>query len=256
MAAEQFQQLTDLMARLRGPGGCPWDREQTFDTLRSYLLEETYEVLDALERRDWQELAAELGDLQLQIVFLSQVAAEQGLFTIQEVLGQICHKLVRRHPHVFAGEPATSAGQALKRWNEVKAGETGPGPLLDGVRRSIPALMEAFQLSSRASQAGFDWQRFEDMLDKLQEEIRELRQAREGSGNREAVEEEVGDLLFMLVNMARFLHVDPEPALRRTNRKFRERFAQVERGLAERGRSLAEAGLEEMEELWQRAKNG
>ena len=257
MASEKFQQLVEIMARLRGPNGCPWDREQTFDTIKSYLLEETYEVIDAIDRRDWKELATELGDLQLQVVFFSQMAAEQGSFTIEDVLERINSKLVRRHPHVFGEESASTSDQVLKRWSELKADEKGSESttgLLEGVPRSIPALMEAYQLTSRASQVGFDWRRFEELLEKLEEELRELDEARDGAADPARVEEEVGDLLFMVVNIARFLKLDPELALRKTNRKFRERFARVERGLSERGKSLAEADLEEMEELWQQSK--
>ena len=242
------------MARLRAPGGCPWDREQTFDTIKSYLLEETYEVIDAIDHQDWKELAAELGDLQLQVVFFSQMASEAGHFTIDDVLERITSKLIRRHPHVFGDESAATAGDVLKRWNELKAEEKGPEAspaLLDSVPRSMPALAEAYQLTSRASQVGFDWQRFEDLLEKLAEELKELDEART-SGDAARVEDELGDLLFMMVNIVRFLKFDPELALRKTNRKFRERFAHVEKGL--QGRTFAEAGIEEMEELWQQAK--
>lgn len=242
------------MARLRGPSGCPWDREQTFDTIKSYLLEETYEVIDAIDRRDWQELAGELGDLQLQVVFFSQMASEQNLFQIDDVLERISSKLIRRHPHVFGDESAATSGDVLKRWNELKAEEKEPQPLLDGVSRSMPALLEAYQITSRAAQVGFDWPRFDDLLDKLAEELAELAEARR-QGDPAHVEDEVGDLLFMMVNIARFLKFDPELALRKTNRKFRERFAHVEQGLAERGKTLPQANIEEMEELWQQAKN-
>jgi len=246
------------MARLRGAQGCPWDREQTFDTIKSYLLEETYEVIDAIDRRDWEELAGELGDLQLQVVFFSQMAAEQNLFTIDDVLERITSKLVRRHPHVFGEERASTAGEVLKRWNELKAeekGAEGPQPLLESVPAKIPALLEAYQLTSRAAQVGFDWPRFEDLLEKLEEELGELAEARR-AGDPARVEDETGDLLFVLVNVARYLKHDPEMALRKTNRKFRERFGRVERGLAERGKMLPEASLDEMEELWQQAKKG
>ena len=256
MPGDNFQQLVDIMARLRGPGGCPWDREQTFDTIKSYLLEETYEVIDAIDRRDWQELAGELGDLQLQIAFFSQMAAEEGSFTIDDVLDRINAKLIRRHAHVFGGESAATPGEALKRWNEMKAEEKGASSspaLLYSVPRSLPALIEAYQLTSRASQVGFDWQRFDDLLEKLNEELQELADARRG-GDRERVEDELGDLLFMMVNITRFLKFDPELALRKTNRKFRRRFASVEQGLEGRGKTPAEAGVEEMEELWQQAK--
>jgi MazG family protein len=257
VSAEKFERLTQLMARLRGPGGCPWDREQTFDTIKSYLVEETYEVIDAIDRRDWHELAGELGDLQLQVVFFAQMAAEEGRFTIADVLDRINDKLVRRHPHVFGSESAGTAGEVLKRWNELKAEEKGEPasaqPLLESVPRGIPALPESYQLSTRAAQVGFDWERFEDLLEKLREEIAELEEARQ-AGDPARVEDETGDLLFMLVNIARFLKVDPELALRKTNRKFRDRFAHVERGVGERGKTLSEAGLAEMEDLWQQAK--
>jgi MazG family protein len=253
MPGERFSQLVQIMSRLRGPGGCPWDREQSFDTIKSYTLEETYEVLDAIDRRDWPHLAEELGDLLLQVVFYAQMAAEENRFTIDEVIESICSKLLRRHPHVFGGESAATAGEVLKRWNELKAEEKGRQGLLEGIPRSMPALIEAYQLSSRASQAGFDWTRFEDLLEKLKEELGELAEARR-SADPALVEDEVGDLLFMMVNIARFLKFDPELALRKTNGKFRARFAEVERGLAERGKTLAQADLEEMEELWQSAK--
>ena len=257
MPGEKFEQLVALMARLRGPQGCPWDREQTFDTIKSYLVEETYEVIDAIDRRDWPELAGELGDLQLQVVFFSQMAAEEGRFTIADVLDRINDKLVRRHPHVFGDETAQTAGAVVKRWNELKAEEKGPAaaekPLLESVPRGIPALPEAYQLSVRASQVGFDWERFEDLLEKLREEMAELEVARQ-SGEQAQVENETGDLLFMLVNIARFLKVDPELALRKTNRKFRQRFAHVERGIGDRGKTLGEASIAEMEDLWQQAK--
>ena len=256
MPSEKFQQLVEIIARLRGPHGCPWDREQTFDTIKSYLLEETYEVIDAIDRRDWQELATELGDLQLQVVFFSQMASEEGRFTIEDVLDRISSKLIRRHPHVFGAESAATSDQVLKRWNELKAEEKGsgsPAALLDSVPRTIPALMEACQLTSRAAQVGFDWQRFDDLLEKLEEELGELAEARRHA-DPARVEDEVGDLLFTMVNIARYLKYDPELVLRKTNRKFRERFAQVERGVGERGKTLSEAGIEEMEELWQQAK--
>jgi len=245
------------MARLRSPPGCPWDREQTFDTIKSYLLEETYEVIDAIDRRDWSELADELGDLQLQIVFFSQLAAEEGRFTIADVLEAINGKLIRRHPHVFGDESASTADQVLKRWNELKAQEKGAAPsagLLDRVTRSTPALVEAHQLSSRAALVGFDWPRFENLLEKLDEELGELEQARREGADPARVSDELGDLLFLVANMARFLKCDPELTLRQANRKFRQRFARVEQGLRERGKTWPQADLGELEELWQQAK--
>ena len=270
MPAENFQRLVDIMARLRGPGGCPWDREQTIQTLRRYLIEEAYEVLDAMEREDWPHLAEELGDLQLQIVFQAQIAAEDGNFTINDVLAAINDKLVRRHPHVFGDESAATAGDVLKRWEEIKATEAAekqessgrreddaPGASLDGVPRTQPALLEASQIGKAASKLGFDWEDFDDLPAKLREEIDELQQARKSpeEGRSQRLEEEIGDLLFMAVNIARHVKVDPELALRRANKKFRERFDYIERRLHAQGKSFDETSLDEMEELWQEAKS-
>jgi MazG family protein len=255
---EKFQRLVEIMARLRAPGGCPWDREQTFDTIKPYLLEETYEVMDAIDARDWNELRGELGDLLLQAVFFSQMAAEEKLFTVADVLDAIAQKLVRRHPHVFGGESAETAGDVRKIWSEVKAAEKeaqgeGGEPLLASVPRALPALVEAQQLTSRAAHVGFDWENAEQVLDKLREELEEFHAARRGA-SREELEGELGDLLFVLVNLARFVKLDPEQALRKTNAKFRARFGFVERRLAERGKSPAESSIEEMEALWQESK--
>jgi len=257
-AGDKFQQLVDLMARLRAPGGCPWDREQTFDTIKPFLLEETYEVMDAIDARDWPELAGELGDLLLQAVFFSQMASEEKLFRIDDALAAINEKLIRRHPHVFGDETAHTEGDVRKRWNEIKAeekrGKSEPdNTLLGSVPRSLPALVEAQQIASRAAQVGFDWENAGQVLDKLHEELREFEEAR-ARGGREAQEDELGDMLFVLVNLARFVKVDPEQALRKTNAKFRRRFGYVEQKLAERRRSTRESSVEEMDSLWQEAK--
>jgi len=256
-AGEKFQQLTEIMARLRSPGGCPWDREQTFDSIKPYLLEETYEVLEAIDARDWASLAEELGDLMLQAVFFAQMAAEQGLFRIEDSLDAINQKLVRRHTHVFGDGTAKTPEQVKQRWDEIKAEEkkqkNKPSGLLASVPRSLPALVEATQLTGRAAGVGFDWENADQVLEKLNEELKELAQARV-SARRDELEDELGDLLFVLVNLARFLDVDPEQALRRTNRKFRERFAHIERKLAENGKTLSESSLEEMDALWREAK--
>jgi len=245
------------MARLRGPDGCPWDREQSFDSIKPYTLEETYEVLDAIDRRAWPELAEELGDFMLQAVFYAQMAAEQGLFTIEDALDAINRKLVRRHPHVFGEESARNADDVKRIWGEVKAAEKKDKGRKDGllapVPRTLPALVEAQQISSRAAGAGFDWENPEQVLDKLHEELAEFAEARRNASHDE-LEDEMGDLLFVLVNLARFVKVDPEQALRRTNAKFRRRFAYIEQKLAERGRKLEDSNLEEMESLWQEAK--
>ena len=253
-AGEKFQELVHIMARLRAPGGCPWDREQTFDTIKPYLLEETYEVMDAIDARDWPELTGELGDLLLQAVFFSQMAAEQDLFRIEDALDAINQKLVRRHPHVFGDQSAATGDDVKKIWNEVKSQEKEHAPtLLEGVSRSQPALVEAQQITSRAAGVGFDWKNAEQVVAKLHEELAELEGARL-EGSQEKLEDELGDLLFVLVNLARFVKVDPEQALRRTNAKFRSRFGYVEAGLAARGKTPQDASTQEMEALWQEAK--
>ncbi len=256
-AGEKFQKLVNLMARLRAPGGCPWDREQTFDTIKPYLLEETYEVMDAIDARDWKELTGELGDLLLQVVFFSQMAGEQNLFRVEDALDAINEKLVRRHPHVFGDESAQTGDDVRRIWSEVKAEEKrnkgeAVAALLASVPRTLPALVEAQQIAARAAQVGFDWEDTGQVLDKLDEELKEFAAAREGS--RDEIEDEIGDLLFVLVNLARFAKVDAEQALRKTNAKVRRRFAHLEAKLAERGKSPAEATLDEMEALWQEAK--
>ncbi len=250
-AGPEFDRLVEIMRRLRAPGGCPWDREQNFDTIKPYLLEEAYEVLDAIDARDWPALAEELGDLLLQPVFFAQMAAEAGHFTIADSLRAINEKLIRRHPHVFAAGDAKTAGDVKRRWEEIKAEEkprkTG---LLDGIPRALPALVEARQISSRAAGAGFDWENVEQVFEKLGEEVQELRNA----AGADSIEGEIGDLLFVIVNIARFFNLDPEQALRKTNAKFRRRFAHVERGLEARGKSPRQATLGEIEELWQDSK--
>jgi MazG family protein len=257
-AGEKFEKLVSIMARLRAPGGCPWDREQTFDTIKPYLLEETYEVMEAIDARDWQELADELGDLLLQSVFFAQMASEAGYFKIEDSIDAINNKLIRRHPHIFGDSEARTADDVKKRWDEIKAEEKRakgelPKLLLESIPRSLPALVEAAQISSRAAGAGFDWENAEQVLDKLHEELSELAEARENASHEE-IEGEVGDLLFVLVNLARFVKVDPEQALRKSNAKFRRRFAHVEKSLQARGKNLSESNVQEMEEIWQEAK--
>jgi len=255
---EKFQKLVEIMARLRGPGGCPWDREQTFDTIKPFLMEETYEVMDAIDARNWSELTGELGDLMLQAVFFSQMAAEQNLFSIGDALDAINEKLIRRHPHIFGEQTAENAGEVLKIWRKVKAeekqqkGEEKTG-LLNSVPRALPALVEAQQLTSRAAHVGFDWDSAGPVLEKLHEELAEFEAARQSTSQAE-MEGELGDMLFVLVNLARFVKVDPEQALRKTNAKFRERFGYIERKLAERGKPLEEATLTEMDALWEESK--
>ena len=252
--AAGFARLVEIMARLRSPEGCPWDREQTFDTIKPYLLEETYEVMDAIDARDWDGLADELGDLLLQVVFFSQMAKEAGHFDVTDAIEAINRKLIRRHPHVFGEAQAKTAEDVLRQWDEIKATEkVKPKGLLTGVPRSLPALMEAKQIAGRAAGAGFDWSNVDQVLEKLNEELLELDAARK-TGSPEELQDEIGDLLFVIVNIARFLKVDPEQALRGTNSKFRRRFDFVEKGLEARGKSLKESTIEEMESLWQEAK--
>ena len=280
MPESQFPKLVELMARLRGPNGCPWDRQQTYDTIKPYLLEETYEVVDAIGQRDWEELANELGDLLLQIVFFAQMAAEDQHFTIEDVIERIHTKMVRRHPHVFGKTKAETPADVIRNWEVLKADEKRQRlaergisfqpqeSVLEGIPSNIPALLEAYQLGSRASHVGFDWPRWKDLLDKLQEEIAELQAVvKESLGepgktpNTEAaltshssLEDEVGDLLFTVVNIARFLRVEPESALRKTNQKFRRRFQWIEKELQKTGKSPREATLAEMDALWERSK--
>ncbi len=258
-AGAKFQRLVEIMARLRAPGGCPWDREQSFDTIKPYTLEETYEVLDAVDRRDFDELRGELGDFMLQAVFYAQMAAEEKLFDIGDSLDAINEKLIRRHPHVFADETASTGKEVLKRWDEIKAEERKekaekPQGLLASVPRALPALVEAQQITSRASRVGFDWQDVAQVLGKLAEEIREFEEA-SARGTHDHIEDEVGDLLFTIVNLARFVKVDPEQALRRTNTKFRQRFGHVERRLSAQGKEVSGTPIEELEALWQEAKS-
>jgi MazG family protein len=254
-AGEKFGILVEIMARLRAPGGCPWDRKQSFDTIKPYLLEETYEVMDAIDARDWNGLAEELGDLLLQPVFFAEMAAEQDLFTISDSLDAINEKLVRRHPHVFGDAAAETLEDVKRRWDEIKKDEksaqaSSGESVLDGVPRTLPALVEADKISHKAASLGFEWPDISGVLEKLQEEAAELARARE-TGTPENIEHEIGDLLFTIVNLARFLKVDPEQALRKTNGRFRKRFAHVEK---EMSAAPAEISLEQMEELWQQAK--
>jgi MazG family protein len=259
-AGAEFETLVGILRRLRAPvDGCPWDREQTFDTIKPYLLEETYEVMDSIDARDWPGLCDELGDLMLQPVFFAQMAAEAGHFTIEDSLRAINAKMIRRHPHIFSEGVTADTPDAVKRnWDQIKASERAakgeaPAGLLDRVPRALPALVEAQQIAGKAARVGFDWEHVGQVLDKLDEELAELAEARQ-SGNPSEIEGELGDILFVIVNLARFLNADPEQALRKANSKFRSRFAHVEQGLAARGRTFAESNIEEMESLWQEAK--
>jgi MazG family protein len=303
---ERFERAVEIMARLRAPGGCPWDREQTFDSIKPFTLEETYEVLEAIDNRDWDELVGELGDLLLQVLFYAEMAQEEKHFKIDDVLDRLSNKLVNRHPHVFGDVEAKTSADVLRNWEAIKAEEkkkrlevwgpqdqgsgsqrgdalatTGETPALEesvlsGVSSKMPALVEAIKLSSRAAHVGFEWPQISQLFDKLHEETCELQSELDklpepnlkppergvaSSGRqqiapelRERLEDEVGDLFFVMVNIARYLSLDPESALRKTNRKFRNRFQWVERKLHEQGRKPPEATLDEMEGLWQESK--
>ena len=260
-----FEGLVAVQARLRAPGGCPWDREQTHSSLRTYLVEEAYEVLDAIETGNSKELAEELGDLLLQVLFHADLARETGAFNISDVITGIHDKMVRRHPHVFGNVKAETPGEVLKNWAQLKAKEKRAAPpkgkasqnsapsALDGVPRNLPALLEAYQMTRRAAQLGFDWERVEGIFEKIDEESRELRAAL-GISDRRATEEEVGDILFSVVNLARFLGLDPEVTLKYSNLKFKERFQEMEREASRSGKRLSDFSKEKLEQLWEAAK--
>jgi MazG family protein len=255
-----FARFVELIARLRAPGGCPWDREQTHETVKPMTIEEAYEVAHAIDEKDDVELAAELGDLLLQVVFHARIAEERGAFGLREVIDAVAEKMVRRHPHVFGSDAASTAGEVLRNWEAIKAEERArkgkdDDSMLDSVHKGLPAVMEAFQLTTKASRVGFDWPSADGALAKLDEEALELREAVRASADARHVAEEVGDLLFVAVNVARLTGVDPESALKAANRKFRRRFRHVEQRLRGAGRSPAEATLEEMDRLWDEAKS-
>jgi len=289
---ERFERAVAIMERLRAPGGCPWDREQTFDSIKPYTLEETYEVLEAIDNRDWHELAGELGDMLLQVLFYAEMAKEQSSFSIDDVLDRLSNKLIGRHPHVFGDVKADTSAEVKRNWEALKVEERkrreGSGAeaeaspqsdkdsILAGVSSAMPSLLEAYKLSSLAAQTGFDWPDVEGLFEKLHEETGELRdhlkefpepgprpQGRGVASSGRTVipeelqarlEEEVGDLFFVLVNIARYLSLDPESALRKTNRKFRRRFQWMEDRLQESGRAPDQVPMEELESLWQQAK--
>ena len=261
-AGAWFEKLVGVMARLRAPGGCPWDREQTHATLRTYLIEEAYEVLEALDGADDVKFAEELGDLLLQVVFHAQMADEEGRFTIVDVIREIYEKMIRRHPHVFGEKMAKDAAEVLRNWEIIKkeerrakgaVEEEAAESVLDGVPRSLPALLEGYQLTRKAARIGFDWENVGGIFEKLQEETEELRQVLENRGGKE-IEGEVGDILFVAVNLARFLEIDPEIAMKKASGKFSRRFREMERMARKEGTTLTEVPRVRMEELWEAAK--
>src|ERR1700690_3740131 len=289
---ERFERAVNIMERLRAPGGCPWDREQTFDSIKPYTLEETYEVLEAIDNRDWHELAGELGDLLLQVLFYAEMAKEQSTFSIDEVIDRLSDKLVDRHPHVFGDVKVETSSEVLRNWEALKAeekkkrleadggksmkSEDRPESVLAGISAAMPALLEAHKLSSRAARVGFDWPNVQGLIEKVHEETKELQEQLDefpapgpqpqgrgaaGAGRiqisedlRARLEGEVGDLFFVLVNIARYLSLDPESALKKTNRKFKRRFQWMEDQLRTSGRTPDQTSMEELESLWQQAK--
>jgi MazG family protein len=258
-AGRRFDELVALIARLRAPGGCPWDREQTHQSVKPMTIEEAYEVAEAIDEGDDQALAAELGDLALQVVFHAQIAADQRRFTVVEVLTHVIEKMVRRHPHVFGDVTASTPEEVLRNWEKVKEAEAtarsgaAPKSMLEGVSAGLPAILEAFQMTTKVARVGFDWPDAAAVTAKLDEEASELKGA-VARGDAAAITEEIGDLLFTAVNVARVLGVDPESALKAANRKFRRRFRHVEDRLREDGRGPADSTLEEMDALWEEAK--
>ncbi len=264
----KFERLLDIMRTLRAPGGCPWDREQTHASLRPFVLEETYEVLEAIERGTPAQLREELGDFLFEAVFLAQISEEQGDFAIGDAIDAICDKLVRRHPHVFArqaGDADLSSGQVIEKWETLKArerAEAGQSPkkpktTLSGVPKTLPALLRAYEVGARAAAVGFDWERAADVLAKIEEEVAEVRHEVESgaTGHLSRAEEEMGDLLFAIANLSRKLGIEPEAALRQATEKFTARFEAMEQALGARGRPLSEATLDEMEAEWGRVKS-
>jgi MazG family protein len=264
---KKFERLIQIMAALRGPDGCPWDKQQDFNSLKPMLVEEVYEVLEAIDNSDFDGLAEELGDLLLHVVFHSRLAQEAGHFDIGTVIDKISDKLVRRHPHVFGGQTVSTPEEVIKNWEAIKAQEKADKlknrtlqqrSLLENIPSKLPAIHEAHQISSRAARVGFDWPDVEGIFEKLQEEVRELKEVIASSGDetrRERLEDEIGDMLFVIVNIARYLKIDSESALKRANRKFKSRFRYMEGELARQGKTLEEMPLDEMEVLWQKAKS-
>src|SRR5438034_5196933 len=267
MTGQKFERLVEIMARLRGPDGCPWDKQQDFNSLKPMLVEEVYEVLEAVENSDFEGISEELGDLLLHIVFHAYLGKEAGHYEINRVSDKMSGKLVRRHPHVFGEESDSTEEKVIKNWEAIKAQEKAQKlksrtsvqrSLLEGIPSKLPAIHEAHQISSRAARVGFDWPDVEGIFEKLQEEVAELKELISAGGDalrRERLEDEIGDMLFVIVNIARYLKIDSESALKRANRKFKARFQYMEGELAKQGKTLEQASLGEMEALWQKAKS-
>jgi len=252
-AQKKFDKLVAIMARLRARDGCPWDIEQTHKSLRQYLLEEAYEVIEAIDRNDFEHLKGELGDLLLQVVFHAQIAAEEKHFTIKDVINSITEKLIRRHPHVFSDAKIETSAEQTVAWEKTKMTKEGKKSAIDGVPPLLPALLRAHRMQGKAAAVGFDWKTVTPVWEKFEEEVQELKEA-VALGDESRVEEELGDLLFTIVNISRFLKTNPEDALRRTIAKFERRFKQVEQSFAAQGRFIGDATLEEMDEIWDAVK--
>ena len=250
----QFEELVNIVSRLRAPNGCPWDREQTNHTLLPYFVEEVYEAIESIDDGDWDLVKEELGDILLHIVFQASIAEDEKNFQIIDSLDNINKKLINRHPHVFGDAKAEAAFHAKQNWEAEKHKEKGRESRLDGVPNSLPSLIRAQRLQQKASYAGFDWEKIEQVWGKVNEEIIELKEA-EISGNNQHIEEEMGDLLFAIVNLSRHLNISSEDALRKTNQKFIRRFKKVEEGIKAKGKKLNEASLEEMDSIWNEAKH-
>ncbi|HJQ69491.1 MAG TPA: nucleoside triphosphate pyrophosphohydrolase [Blastocatellia bacterium] len=259
----RFSELVELISRLRAPGGCPWDREQTHESLKPMMLEEAYEVVEAIDEGNDEEFVGELGDLLLQVVFHSQIATEQDRFTVADVIDRVSSKMIRRHPHVFGEEKAETSGEVLRNWEALKEAELREkgklddrqASMLDSVSTKLPAVMEAFQMTTKVSRVDFDWPDVPSVLEKLDEEVDELKAAvASPSPDHKEIAGEVGDLLFVAVNVARLLGVDPESALKSSNRKFRRRFRYIEERLREQGRKPSDSDHKEMDALWDEAK--
>ncbi len=260
-AEERFKELVELISRLRAPGGCPWDREQTHESLKPMLLEEAYEVVEAIDEGNDEEFTGELGDLLLQVVFHAQIASEENRFTVADVIDRVSSKMIRRHPHVFGEDKAESANEVLRNWEAIKEAELKAkggdlnGSMLDSVSTKLPAVMEAFQMTTKVARVDFDWPDVSAVLEKLDEETEELKAAvSDTAASHQEIADEVGDLLFVAVNVARLLGVDPESALKASNRKFRRRFRYIEDRLREQGRKPSDSDHREMNALWDEAK--
>ncbi|MDL1972062.1 MAG: nucleoside triphosphate pyrophosphohydrolase [Deltaproteobacteria bacterium] len=251
---DKIERIKHIIEALRGENGCPWDKRQTPKTIKNYLLEEAYELVDAIERGSHQAIKEELGDLLFLIVFLAYLYEEVGKFDLKNVIDTVEEKMIRRHPHVFGGVKVRDEREIRVRWQKIKSEEKLQSSILDGIPKALPALMLAYKVGSRAATVGFDWQRAEDVILKLEEEIEEFKRALK-QGNRDRIEEELGDILFSCVNLARLLNIQPEEALRKTVYKFKDRFQFIEKRLREQGKDLEETSLKEMDALWERAKD-